>query len=71
MSKTMIYILTIITVYLLIIVPKISPETEKTEEKEDKKTDTKNALGLHEEKTEKGVVKGAAGQMSYRIGYVK
>ena len=68
----MIYILAIITLYILVISPKVSDDkTEKEDKKEPNKAVTHNGTGLNENTNKDGVSQGASGQMKFRIGYVK
>ena len=74
MSKTFIYVLAVIAIYMIVIFPKVASdnskkETDKTES--NGKADTESGTGLSENPDKNGVSQGAAGQQKYRIGYVK
>lgn len=72
MSKTFMYTLLVIAVYVVIIFPKLgstNKEFNKKEETESNKADTKSGTGLSENADKNGVSQGASGQQKYRIGY--
>lgn len=72
MSKTFLYALAVIAIYLVVIMPDSSSTTEKSATvKRNNKADTENGTGLAENADENGVSQGASGQLKYRIGYVK
>ena len=73
MSKTFMYLLVTIGVYLVIVKGLGAIETADDEKESDqtdtKKNDTKNGTGLNDNADENGVSRGAAGRMRYGIGY--
>lgn len=76
MSKTFIYLLVTICVFLFVVKPFSGSDGDKKEEKTEKeknaeKADTQSGTGLNENPDENGVSQGAAGQQKYRIGYTR
>lgn len=73
MSKTFVYTLLVIGVYVLVIFPMRNKSTNKNEKKEETepKADTNNGTGLNENADKNGVSQGAAGRMKYQFGYTQ
>ena len=85
MSRTFIYALAVVAVYIFLVVPKMSKSEEDKTESEQKThggggkklpdgsytTDTQSGTGLNENGDENGISQEASGQQKYRIGYTK
>lgn len=73
MSKTFMYLLATIAVYLVIVKGLGALENQDNDDPSDKtdtkKNDTKNSTGLNDNADENGVSQGAAGRMRHGIGY--
>lgn len=72
MSKTFIYSLLVIGVFILIVFPKMNKgKTEEEPAETQTESDTKSGSGLSENADENGVSQGASGQQKYRIGWTQ
>lgn len=71
MSKTFVYLIVTIAVYLVIVkgLGAIENDDDNESNKTDSKNGTKNGTGLNDNENENGVSRGAAGRMRHGIGY--
>ena len=70
MSKTFMYALAVIAVYVLMIFPKMNKTSDtKTEEEKTNEADTESGTGLNENADENGISQGASGRQKYQYGW--